>query len=125
MARRHQRTRQPRFTLDLLNRSALAWTLRKWRDESWPLFVMMNFTCSRTPKCGARSKNAFKRSLARSTGQRLSGAVGDQRDEERVVNKFRRMLPALGYPGGKTEVVGSSGASCPRRSADVGQAQRY
>src|SRR5215831_224706 len=71
MVQRHQWTRRTRFTLDLWNMSALAWTLRKWRDESWPLFVMMNFTCSRTRDDVARSKNASGRSLPRSTGQRL------------------------------------------------------
>src|ERR1700730_1191894 len=111
--------------LGLPNSSVLAWTLRRWLGEYWPLFVMMNFTCSRTLMRAARSRNAFRWSLARSTGQRLFGTVGGQRDEERVVHKVRGTLPALGYPGGKTEVVGSSGASCPRRSADVGQAQRH
>src|SRR5215467_6064971 len=71
MAQRHQWTRRTRFTLDLWNMSALAWILRKWRDESWPLFVMMNFTCSRTRNDVARSKNATGRSLPRSTRQRL------------------------------------------------------
>src|SRR6266436_5603599 len=55
--------------LGLPNSSALAWTLRRWLGEYWPLFVMMNFTYSRTLKGAALSKNAFGRSSPRSTGR--------------------------------------------------------
>src|SRR5215831_12247314 len=105
--------------------SALAWTLRNWRDESWPLFGTTNSTSSHTPKGGALSKNGLGRSLVRSTMQRRSKTVGGQRGEERVISGVRGILPGLGYPGGKMEVVGSSGATSPRRSADVRQAHRH
>jgi PAS domain-containing protein len=71
IARRHPQIRRTRFTLDLPNGSALAWTLRRWHGESWPRFAMTNFTSSRIPRCVALSKNAFRRSSPRSTGQRL------------------------------------------------------
>src|SRR5215471_19348117 len=73
MAQRHQWTRRTRFTLDLWNMSALAWTLRNWRDESWPLFATTNSTSSHTPKGGALSKNGLVRFLPRSTEQRFLG----------------------------------------------------
>src|SRR5262245_704725 len=98
--------------------SALAWTLRKWRDESWPLFVMMNFTCSRTGTTwrGRRTLSGDPWCVRQSSGDR---GPWEARGVRRVISGVRGILPGLGYPGGKTEVVGSSGATSPRRSADV------